>query len=135
MKKISILFLLYCVIGIGFLTNVQASPVIVSKASGASEMTVNEIKKIFQGKKSGWETIELKKGNELREQFSQAIFGKSAEEMDRYYMKRSISGKGQPPRIAENTAEVKTLVAVGVKTIGYVEERDTDSSVTIVYRF
>ncbi len=131
---ITMSFILSALIFCGY-TFAEGGVVIINKGNSKSSLSASDIKKIYKGKKSGWRVVEQKKKSSIREIFSESILKKDPSEMERYYLKRSMSGKGQPPKVIDSSDAVKSFVAGNKDAIGYVEVDKADDSVKVVHEF
>jgi ABC-type phosphate transport system substrate-binding protein len=109
--------------------------VIVNVKYTDHDLSASDIMKIYQGKKAGWKTVDLVKDNEIRQKFSETILKKDADKMERYYIRRSLSGKGQPPKVFDNEDEVKAFIARTQHSIGYISKDKVDDTIKVVYEF
>lgn len=133
MKKHQILFL---IISFLIIPPVFAeSVIIVNPANPVTEISKKELKNIYRMKQKSLKggivhPINLKASNKVREEFSKNILGKSPKKMDAYYLKRALSGKGQPPKVLNSEEEIIKHVANTKDAIGYVSTGD--SSVKVI---
>lgn len=134
MKKCLSLILIFCflIITLAFAESV----IIVNSENPVSEVSKKDLKNIYRMKKSTWGggsailPVNLKINNEVRKDFSEEILGKKPKTMEKYYLKRALSGKGQPPETVETEKDVIKYVSSNKGAIGYVSI--SDSSVKII---
>lgn len=104
--------------------------IIVNPANPVSEISAKELKAIYKMKKSNWDSgeailaVNLAPGNAVREEFSNKYLGKNTKKMEEYYLKRALSGKGQPPKSFATEKEIISFVASNTGAIGYVSAAD-----------
>jgi ABC-type phosphate transport system substrate-binding protein len=105
--------------------------IIVNKDNPVSQLTINELKKIYLGKQRLWgdgETISLydyvgetQDGGELaREVFVSDYLEKSLEVMKRYWIRMIFSGRGHPPFVVKKPDELIAHVKENRGSIGYI---------------
>jgi len=61
--------------------------------------------------------------------------GKSDAKIKQYWSARMFSGKGNPPKVVNNDAEVIEHVTTQLGGIGYIDAASADDRVKIVYSF
>jgi ABC-type phosphate transport system substrate-binding protein len=112
---------------------------IVGANSSVTELSKGDIADIFLGKtstlpKGGSVTpIDLPESSALREQFYQAVAGKSAAQVKSYWARMAFTGKGTPPKEGKSIADVKKMVSINAGKIGYIDKSDVDDSVKIIF--
>jgi ABC-type phosphate transport system substrate-binding protein len=106
---------------------VQAANILVicSKQVVESELTVDDVQKIFLGKKAFWQNGAKIVPVILEEQTIQPAFlkeyvKKTPSAFSAYWNQLLFTGKGIPPRIFENKKELVRFIAVTQGAIGYV---------------
>ncbi|WP_440055846.1 phosphate ABC transporter substrate-binding protein [Pseudoalteromonas sp. T1lg65] len=118
----------------------SAVDVIVNPANG-SALDENEIRQIFIGKSKSFSDgtkalpITQMEGSAVTEEFNQKVLNKSASQLKAYWSKLVFTGKGTPPKEANNDAEVIKLVASNPNLIGFVTSGAADGSVKVVKSF
>lgn len=112
--------------------------VVVNSQNPTASLSKKELSNIFKQRQKSWKSggiidvLNLPKDDPLREGFSEKILDKSPSEMEKYYLKRALSGKGQPPRTVQSSVDVKNIVSRNVKAIGYMDLKDVDTSVKVL---
>jgi ABC-type phosphate transport system substrate-binding protein len=108
---------------------------VVSAKSPLSSLSKNEVADIFLGKASRFPDgstavpIDQAEGSAVREEFYLKFAGKSPAQLTAHWSKIIFTGRGQPPRIASTSAELKRLIAENPGAIGYLEQNMVDGSV------
>ncbi|HEX5363502.1 MAG TPA: phosphate ABC transporter substrate-binding protein [Gallionella sp.] len=69
----------------------------------------------------------------LREEFYMKVANKTAAQTRAHWAKLYFTGRGVPPRQAQNSAEVIKMIHSKPGAIGYVERSSLDSSVKVIY--
>ena len=90
--------------------------VIVNPTVGITEMDRKQLKRIYMGRLKSLQGVviiplELPRNAPERARFSELLLGQSVGEVERAYMKRALSGKGQPPKQMTSSREVLDFVA------------------------
>jgi len=112
-------------------------PVVGAKSPIAS-LDASQVADIFLGKTSrfpdGSIALPVDQGEEspLREKFYAQFAGKSPAQVKAYWSKIIFTGRGQPPRQAADSTEVKRIVTDNPHAIGYIDARQVDSSVRVL---
>jgi len=112
--------------------------VIVNNEQSIQTLSVTDLKRIYQNKMVAWpdggriEALDLESENTTRSQFSRKIFNQSSNKVDRGYLRRALSGKGQPPRIFSSEEAVIAYVRSHPNAIGYVKASLVDDSIKVV---
>ncbi len=102
--------------------------VIVNPGNPISEISSKELKNIFKMKKTAWdaggniEPVNLRESDAVRGEFSQSVLGKSPKAMEAFYLKRALSGKGQPPKSLVTEQDIISFVTSNTGAIGYVSK-------------
>lgn len=105
--------------------------IIVNSNNPVADISFKDIKNIYRLKKLNWsggiaiKPVNLKANNELRNEFSEKFLNKSSKEMESYYLKRALSGKGQPPKTFATEDEVIRYVSEDKGAIAYVSKKDS----------
>lgn len=112
--------------------------VVVSSHSRVTSLSKNHVTDIFLGRTSRFRDGELAvpidqaEGSASRDEFYSRFAGKSAEQIKAHWSKMIFTGRGQPPREASNSIDVKREVAQNPNAIGYVDLKLVDDSVRVL---
>jgi len=112
-------------------------PVVGAKSPIAS-LDASQVADIFLGKTSrfpdGSIALPVDQGEEspLREKFYAQFAGKSPAQVKAWWSKIIFTGRGQPPRQAADSTEVKRIVTDNPHAIGYIDARQVDASVRVL---
>ena len=96
------------------------------------------VQRIFLGKDKkfadGSESIAVNQTAEtqIRQDFDEAILGRSSSQVSAYWSKLVFTGKGIPPKELASDAEVLDLVSKNPSVIGYVDRASVTAAVKIV---
>lgn len=114
------------VVGRPVQTVAQQYQVIVNAGNPVSELPASEVDKLFQRRRSSWDhggsvvPIDLPEDSPVRSAFSQDVYGKSVAAIKAYWQRQIFSGRGVPPVVKANDAEVIAMVQSDPGAIGYV---------------
>ncbi len=112
--------------------------VVVSANSPLQALTKNQVRNIFLGKTTmlpDGETVipvDQPESSPLRETFYRQVTGRSAAEAKAYWAQLSFTGRGESPREALNSNDVKKILASTPGAIGYIEKSVLDASVKVL---
>ena len=111
---------------------------VVSSKSAIAALSKSEVADIFYGKTTHVANgalvvpIDQVEGSPVRDEFYRKVAGKSAAQMKEYWSKIIFTGRGQPPKEAPNSIEVKKRIIESPAAIGYIELNMVDPSVRVV---
>ena len=118
-----------------------ADVAIIVNPSNNSTLSDSDISRLFLGKLKAFSSgdkavaINLKLGNNTRNEFESKVLGKSSSQVKAYWSKQVFSGKGKPlPEMVSDT-DVITMVAADSNVIAYVDAANVDDSVKVVKVF
>ena len=126
MKRIVIAFLAVLALLGAQEAQAQDFQVVVNAAAGTDEISTGDLSKIFQkkaGKLPSGESaspVDQDKDAAVRESFSQAVHGRSANQIESFWQQQIFSGKDVPPEKKGSDAEVLDFVRSNPGAIGYV---------------
>ena len=112
--------------------------VIANKAVSATVLTRDELRPIFQTKKTTWpdgtpvRPFNLPDANATRQGFDAAVLGLDPDRVARYWIDRKIRGGERPPTIVSSSALMVKAVAKAAGAIGYAENSAVDASVKVI---
>ncbi len=115
--------------------------VVVAANSGVGSLSKAQVKSIFLGKKKrlpdGTRAVPVNQpeGSPLYSAFNEKVLGKSDAKIKQYWSARMFSGKGNPPKVAKNDAEVIEHVTSQPGGIGYIDAASADERVKVVHQF
>lgn len=115
-----------------------AELVVVVNPANANALDAKVVQRIFLGKDKkfadGNETIAVNQtaDTQLRQDFDQAVLGRSSSQVSAYWSKLVFTGKGIPPKEVANDAEVIDLVSKNPSVIGYVNKASVTDAVKVV---
>ena len=116
----------------------DAIVVIVNGANPVENLSLGELKKLFLGDKSRWDTgkavapVMVGPGAPERAAFLKIVCGMNDADMAKYFMQAAFTGKSvTPPKDVGSVAAVKTMVANSPGAIGFVKASDFTAGATV----
>ena len=109
--------------------------VIVSARNPLPALSPDQVAAIFLGQAGrfpgGGEVVALDQrlGSNEREQFYAQVTGKTPALLKAHWSKMVFTGRGQPPREADDSASVRRMAADNPSMIGYIDRSALDASV------
>ena len=132
MKKLLLLFILIIP---GFVGNVYSQiAVIANKSVPVDSIKKSELLDFYTGDIKKWQdktpviVLDLKPKNTVRESFYEFL-GKSPSRMKSIWLKKMLSGEGDPPESLNSQEEVLTTVTKTPGAIGFVAQDKTSDKV------
>jgi hypothetical protein len=111
--------------------------VIVDRDNPASDISLDELKSYFTGKRKDWPDgarvipIDLEAGAPERKVFGKTALGMSADEYERWWVDQRVRGQGSAPR-AVSAASALKLAARARGVLAYVRASQADASVKVL---
>ncbi len=113
--------------------------VITNKATRVDSLTASEVKDLFLQKKKrfpdGSDVVlgDQNNSSPARKELAKKVLGKSLKKLNRYWSKRVFAGKGIPPKVVGDDADMKAWVAKTPNSLGYINAASVDASVKVLY--
>ena len=117
---------------------VFAEVAVIVNTGNSSEISDNDIKRMFLGKNKTFSNgeavnaINLKSGNATRSDFEKKVLGKSGSQVKAYWSKLIFSGKAKPLKELASDSEILSQVASTPNAIGYIDASKVDASVKVI---
>lgn len=115
--------------------------VIAHPSVSAGSLTSDQVSQIYMGRVSKLPDgtavgpLDQAEGSPARAQFIDKVLGKTEAQLRSYWSRMIFTGKAQPPRVVNNTAEVLRTVASTPGYIGYVDSKDaTSDKIRVLFR-
>lgn len=130
-------FLLAAVLSMG----AQAEIALIVHPSNNAELDADYFQKIYTGKLASLPDGEavlaynFDESNPLRQQFDEKVLRRQTQQIQALWAKLVFTGKGTPPTVVADPAEVIKAVAADVTAIGYVDASAVDASVKVIAKF
>ena len=111
---------------------------VVSAKSAVKALNPNQVADIFLGKTSRFPDgslavpIDHTEDSPARDRFYSQFTGKSASQVKAHWSKVIFTGRGQPPKQVNGSAEAKKAIADNPNAIGYIEQRLVDDSLRVI---
>lgn len=113
--------------------------VIVNNANPVENLSLGELKKLFLGDRSRWDTgkavapVMLGPGAPERTSFLKIVCGMSDADLGKYFLQAAFTGKSAtPPKEVSSAAAVKSFVAGSPGAVGFVKASDLPPGDTTV---
>jgi len=111
--------------------------VIINPGAGVNSADIKIIKKIFLGKKSAINGVDViatdqEEGSAIRDEFYLKVTKKNAAKLKNYWSKMIFSGKAVPPDVVGDDAAVVSWVAKKKNGIGYVNSSAVNGTVKVI---
>lgn len=119
-------------------SSVFAELVVVVNPTNANALDAKKVQRIFLGKDKkfgdGNETIAVNQDatTQIRQDFDEAVLGRSSSQISAYWSKLVFTGKGIPPKELADDAAVIDLVSKNPSVIGYINKASVTDAVKIV---
>lgn len=128
---------------LGLITSTLAWPeiAIIVHPSNTNSLDMNDIRRIYLGKTTTFPnggqviSIDQQQGHDIRINFNRTVLNKSERQVKTYWAQMLFTGKGTPPRMAKDDAEVIKLVSENPALLGYVNASSVDHSVKVAIEF
>lgn len=125
----------YWVSTIALVAGVQAAyadGIAVVMGPAAAPLSKDQVANVYLGRTFDLKPIDAPEGNATREQFYKKLADRDASQVKAVWSRIVFTGKGQPPIMLPNAAEVKKAVATDPKAIGYIDKAAVDGTVKVV---
>ncbi|GHB77624.1 hypothetical protein GCM10008107_29030 [Psychrosphaera saromensis] len=119
----------------------QAEIAVVVHPSNASAIDSSSISRIFLGKKKSFDgggqavPITQDASSAATDEFNSKVLNKSGSQIKSYWSKLVFTGKGTPPKVVANDAEVIKLISADPTLIGYVDASAVTGAVKVIAKF
>jgi hypothetical protein len=113
--------------------------VVVGTKSNLVALNKNQVKDIFLGRLislpngSSATPVDQAETNPLREEFYVKVTNQTAAQVKAHWAKLYFTGRGQPPKEAINSSEIKRLLNAIPASIAYIERAALDSTVKVIF--
>lgn len=118
-----------------------ADVAVIVHPSNGDAMTKEDIQKIYLGKTKTFPggkdatAYDQTEGSAIRVEFLGKVVDKDEAQMKAFWSRLIFTGKGVPPKIVANDAEVKAAIKGDPNGIGFVDVISVDDSVKVVATF
>ena len=113
--------------------------ILVNSANNIDNLTIEELRKIFQGQRSHWPNgrkitlVVREAGNPEHETALRQIFRMSESEYERHFLHSTFTGEmAAPPKQLATAAGVKKFIFHVPGAVGYVRASEVDNTVKVV---
>ena len=114
--------------------------IIVHPASGMKNLTRQQVIDIYLGRiqtnMNGKKIVpyDQRQDSEIRATFYQQLTGRAVASVNTYWARLLFTGRASPPRQPSDNMSILNIVAENMDAIGYIDERDLDDRVSVVFR-
>ena len=114
--------------------------VIVHPASGMKNLTRQQVIDIYLGRiqtnMDGKKIVpyDQPQDSEIGAVFYQQLTGRAVTSVNTYWARLLFTGRASPPRQPSDNMSVINIVARNLDAIGYIDERDLDDRVSVVFK-
>ena len=111
--------------------------IITNKSVDETQLTKQDIQKIFLGKESQWpdntkiHVVNLK-NDDIHKAFLKEYIGRSATQYKNWWKKMLFTGKGDPPQEFDSVEELVEFVAKTKGAIGYIDTPPANENVKAI---
>lgn len=126
------LFVALCISAL-FWQQAKADVVIVVHPSMNETISMDDISRVYTGRSSILEPINLIDSNPLRSTFDEKALGRSSSQVKAHWSKLVFTGKGTPPKELASDSDVLAFVAENEFAIGYLHSAKVDDSVKVIH--
>ncbi|WP_299265798.1 phosphate ABC transporter substrate-binding protein [uncultured Psychrosphaera sp.] len=119
----------------------QAEIAVVVHPSNASALDSSAISRIFLGKlksfDGGGQAVPINQESSMAatDEFNSKVLNKSGSQLKSYWSKLVFTGKGTPPKVVANDAEVISLISANPNLIGYIDATAVTGTVKVIAKF
>ncbi|GHB77656.1 hypothetical protein GCM10008107_29050 [Psychrosphaera saromensis] len=119
----------------------QAEIAVVVHPSNASALDSSSISRIFLGKlksfDGGGQAVPINQESSMpaTDEFNSKVLNKSGSQLKSYWSKLVFTGKGTPPKVVANDAEVISLISANPNLIGYIDASAVTGNVKVIAKF
>ncbi len=112
--------------------------IVTNKGVGRSELTKDEIRRIFTGKMFRWSdgakinVVILRRDSEVHKEFVKTYTGKSSSQFERWWRNIAFTGKGSIPKSFRTEKELLDYIIKTDGSIGYVSMENRNVEVNII---
>lgn len=111
---------------------------VVSAKSAISVLDKTQLTDIFLGRithfpNGATATPIDQEGSRIREQFYIKLADQSPAQIKAYWSKIIFTGRGRPPQAVPDSVEMKKVLAANPGAIGYMDSRDVDTSLRVLF--
>ncbi len=124
-----------------FVSNAYSESAVIVNPANGSQISKEEIADIYLGKLKRFSNgeavlaVDHQESADIRTQFLQAVLDKNPTQMKSYWSRLIFTGKGVPPEVMENDAEIVKYVSKNPGAIGYIETQAVTDKVKVILTF
>lgn len=111
----------------------KADIVIVVHPTMQENITMDDISRVFTGRSSILEPVNLTDANPVRSVFDEKALGRSSSQIKAHWSKLVFTGKGTPPKELASDSDVLSYVASNEFAVGYINSANVNDSVKVIH--
>lgn len=134
----------WMVSGIGIAVFLQSTVtlggiVVIGNPANKNHLTEDQVAKIFLGKSHEFpdgtsaKPVDQAEGRASREEFLTKILNKNERTLKSYWSMLVFTGNGTPPETLADDQAVKKFVSSNSEAIGYIDSKEVDASVKVIF--
>lgn len=114
--------------------------VVVNSASGLTELTQQQVIDIYMGRiqavTNGGRVVPYDQplDSEIRAAFYQHLTGKSVASVNAYWARLLFTGRAAPPKQVSDNMSIMNILAENLNAIGYIDDKDLDDRVSVIFK-
>ena len=139
MKKLIITIILIIT---SLLQTVSAEMVVVINEKNSIEsLSKSEVIDIYMGRHTKFSNgvsampVDQQKNSSLQQIFYKQLIGKSLAKVNAYWARLTFTGRAKPPKTINDSANIELFVQTNIGAIGYMDNKDIDTRLKVVFRF
>jgi len=120
----------------------QAEPVVITNTKNTiSALSKEDVIGLFMGRYSSFPNnqsaipLDHQPNSALRNEFYILLTNKTASQINAYWARLIFSGRATPPGAPGDKEVILSAVRKNIKAISYIDNKDVDDTVKVVYRF
>lgn len=121
-------------------TSIYADVAVIVNSNNMSTIDTNVIKEIYLGKNESFSDGNQvnpvnQDGTPVADEFNEKVIGKSGSQLEAYWSKLVITGKGTPPEKLASDQAVLDFVTANANAIGYIDSTKVTDKVKVIATF
>ena len=119
--------------------NAHSEIAVIVNISNDNIITEKDVTRMYLGKKDSFgdgkkvTALEMKVSNPLTREFYYTFLNRNATQIKAYWAQMMFTGQGIPPREESSSLEIRELVSNNENFIGFIDSKDIDDSVKVLF--
>ena len=110
----------------------NADIAVIVNPANTSTLTADELTRLYTGRSSALNAVNLAESSPLRSQFDEKGVGRSSAQLKAHWSKLIFTGKGTPPLELTSEAAVIEHISQNPNAIGYIDAANVTGEVKVV---